>query len=75
MLEQHGIMASTKSACSSKEDKPSRVLLAIGVSHEQAAGGVRISFGDEHEERDIDALGAALRHVVEQLKPLERRLT
>lgn len=75
MLEQHGIMASTKSACSSKEDKPSRVLLAIGVSHGQASGGIRISFGDEHEERDIDALGAALRHVVEQLKPLERRLT
>ena len=75
MLEQHGIMASTKSACSSKDDKPSRVLLALGVSHEQAAGGVRVSFGDEHEERDIDALGAALRHVVEQLKPLERRLT
>ncbi|WP_169083341.1 cysteine desulfurase family protein [Paenibacillus sp. PL91] len=75
MLEQHGIMASTKSACSSKDDKPSRVLLAIGASRERAASGVRISFGDEHEERDIDALGAALRHVVKQLKPLERRLT
>jgi cysteine desulfurase len=75
MLEQHRIMASTKSACSSKDDKPSRVLLAIGVSREQAAGGVRISFGDEHEEQDIDALGVALRHVVKQLKPLERRLT
>ncbi|MDQ8736827.1 cysteine desulfurase family protein [Paenibacillus sp. LHD-38] len=74
MLEQHGIMASTKSACSSKDDKPSRVLLAIGASHEQAAGGVRISLGDEHEERDISALAAGLRHVVEQLKPLERRL-
>ncbi|WP_054027938.1 cysteine desulfurase family protein [Bacillus sp. FJAT-28004] len=75
MLEQRGIMASTKSACSSKDDKPSRVLLAIGASHEQASGGVRISFGDEHEERDITALGAELRHVVAQLKPLERRLT
>jgi cysteine desulfurase len=75
MLEQHDIMASTKSACSSKDDKPSRVLLALGASREQAAGGVRISFGDEHEERDIDALGKALRAVVGQLKPLERRLT
>ncbi|WP_053375469.1 cysteine desulfurase family protein [Paenibacillus sp. FJAT-27812] len=75
MLEQHDIMASTKSACSSKDDKPSRVLLAIGASREQATGGVRISFGDEHEERDIDALGKALRAVVLQLKPLERRLT
>lgn len=75
MLEQHGIMASTKSACSSKNDKPSRVLLAIGASREQATGGVRISFGDEHEERDITELGAALKHIVKQLKPLERRLT
>lgn len=75
MLEQHGIMASTKSACSSKDDKPSRVLLAIGASHEQASGGIRISFGDEHEERDITALGAALHKIVAQLKPLERRLT
>jgi len=75
MLEQRGIMASTKSACSSKDDKPSRVLLAIGASHEQASGGVRISLGDEHEEQDITALGAGLRHVVAQLKPLERRLT
>ncbi|RCW46507.1 cysteine desulfurase family protein [Paenibacillus prosopidis] len=75
MLEQHGIMASTKSACSSKDDKPSRVLLAIGASREQATGGVRISFGDEHEERDITKLGAALKHIVKQLKPLERRLT
>ncbi|NIK75907.1 cysteine desulfurase [Paenibacillus castaneae] len=75
MLEQHGIMASTKSACSSKDDKPSRVLLAIGASHEQATGGIRISFGDEHAERDIAALGTALRLVVEHLKPLERRLT
>lgn len=75
MLEQRGIMASTKSACSSKDDKPSRVLLAIGASHEQASSGIRISLGDEHGEQDIAALGAALRHVVEQLKPLERRLT
>lgn len=75
MLEQHGIMASTKSACSSKDDKPSRVLLAVGASREQATGGVRISFGDEHEERDITELGAALKHIVKQLKPLERRLT
>lgn len=75
MLEQHGIMASTKSACSSKDDKPSRVLLAIGATHEQATGGIRISLGDEHEERDIAALGDALRQIAQQLKPLERRLT
>ncbi|WP_138751945.1 cysteine desulfurase family protein [Paenibacillus sinopodophylli] len=75
MLEQHGIMASTKSACSSKDDKPSRVLLALSASREHATSGVRISLGDEHTEKDIDALAAALVDIVKQLKPLERRLT
>ncbi|WP_424768262.1 cysteine desulfurase family protein [Paenibacillus sp. sgz302251] len=75
MLEQHGIMASTKSACSSRDNKPSRVLLATGASVEQATGGVRISFGDEHQARDIQELGTALRSIVEHLQPLERRLT
>ncbi|MNE79951.1 Cysteine desulfurase [compost metagenome] len=75
MLEQHGIMASTKSACSSKDNKPSRVLLATGAGREHAAGGVRISLGDEHREQDIDELAAALVTIVEKLKPLERRLT
>ncbi|MDQ0059372.1 cysteine desulfurase family protein [Paenibacillus harenae] len=74
-LEQHGIMASTKSACSSKDNMPSRVLLALGASAEHASGGIRISFGDEHRSHDIDRVGTALRQVVAELKPLERRLT
>lgn len=72
MLEQHGIMASTKSACSSRDNKPSRVLLAAGASAEQASGGIRISFGDEHTQRDVSQLIEALSHIVQQLKPLER---
>lgn len=75
MLEQHGIMASTKSACSSKDNMPSRVLLAMGASAEHASGGVRISFGDEHRPEHIERLGEALRNTVAELKPLERRLT
>lgn len=72
MLEQHGIMASTKSACSSKDDKPSRVLLALGADTSGASSGVRISFGDEHTEKDIDRLSEAIKQMVRQLKPLER---
>lgn len=72
MLEQHHIMASTKSACSSKEEKPSRILLAMGTDAEAAASGVRISFGDEHTEADVDALLSALRFIVSNLSHLER---
>ncbi|RIX59364.1 cysteine desulfurase [Paenibacillus nanensis] len=71
-LEQHGIMASTKSACSSKDNKPSRVLLALGADPAHASGGIRVSFGDEHDESHIDRLINALTSVIEKLKPLER---
>jgi cysteine desulfurase len=71
-LEQRGIIVSTRSACSSKDNKPSRVLLAIGASGQAAAGGVRISFGDEHDEKHVDILITAIKEVIEQLKPLER---
>lgn len=72
-LEEQGVLASTKSACSSKEDKPSRVLTAMGRAPGCAAGGVRISFGDEHDERSIDTLLECLEAVVRKLKPLERK--
>ncbi|QHT60316.1 cysteine desulfurase [Paenibacillus lycopersici] len=73
MLEEHGIMVSTKSACSSKSDEPSKVLLELGLSRERASSGVRVSFGDEHGEADIDWLADKLRAAVQQLKPLETK--
>lgn len=72
MLEEEGMIVSTKSACSSKDDKPSRVLLAMGMERKAAAAGIRISFGDEHTEADIDKLASSLQSVVKRLKPLER---
>lgn len=71
MLEKHGVLVSTQSACSSKSLKPSRVLEAMGLDEERASGSIRISFGDEHTERDIDTLGERLRMAVSKLKPLE----
>ncbi|GGG10481.1 cysteine desulfurase family protein [Paenibacillus abyssi] len=73
LLEKHGIIVSTKSACSSKEDRPSRVLLAMGTGHEAAKSGIRISLGDEHTENDIRLLSQRLAMVVKKLKPLEGR--
>lgn len=73
MLEKHRILASTKSACSSKDDKPSRVLLAMGLPHAQAASGIRISFGDEHGDTELEWLCRMLQLVVGKLKPLERK--
>lgn len=72
MLEKHGILVSTQSACSSKSLKPSRVLLAMGLDEARASGSIRISFGDEHTEEDIRLLAERLRLAISKLKPLER---
>ncbi|MCC3372825.1 cysteine desulfurase family protein [Cohnella sp. REN36] len=72
MLEQHGVLVSTQSACSSKSLKPSRVLLAMGMDAHRASGSIRISFGDEHGTDEIDALAERLKTAVAKLKPLER---
>lgn len=74
MLEKQGILVSTQSACSSKSLKPSRVLTAMGYDVDRASGSIRISFGDEHQDEDIEVLGERLKMVVAKLKPLERNL-
>ncbi|OPA78433.1 cysteine desulfurase NifS [Paenibacillus selenitireducens] len=71
-LEQHGIVASTQSACSSKDLKPSRVLLAMGCNEARASGGIRISMDAEQSIEDIVKLAEALRIIVKELKPLEK---
>ena len=50
-----GIAVSAGSACSSGKAKASHVLAAMGVAEEVAAGFLRISFGPETSEADIDA--------------------
>ncbi|UHA74150.1 cysteine desulfurase family protein [Paenibacillus sp. 481] len=72
-LEQHGIVVSTQSACSSKLHKPSRVLLAMTNDAGRASSGLRISLAANHTERDISQLISALQQTVAQLQPLMQR--
>ena len=59
-----GFAISSGSACSSSSLDPSHVLMAIGLSHDDALGGIRLSFGKGTSVEDIDRFAAALPEVL-----------
>ncbi|MCA1734005.1 MAG: cysteine desulfurase [Acidobacteria bacterium] len=63
-LDLRGIAISTGSACSSGRVEPSRVLLAMGLSVEDAKSSIRISLGRTNTEEEIDRALAALVEVI-----------
>lgn len=68
MLDMKGIAASSGSACTSGSLDPSHVLLAIGLPHEIAHGSLRITFGHENTEQDVDILVETLVPIIENLR-------
>lgn len=60
LLDLRGVCASTGSACSSGDVKPSRTLLAIGRSELEARSSVRVSFGRHNTAADAEAVADAL---------------
>lgn len=63
-LDLAGVAVSTGSACSSGRIAPSHVLLAMGLSEEDARSSIRISLGrmttSEDVRQSVDALGIVL---------------
>jgi cysteine desulfurase len=55
-LDLQGIAVSSGSACTSGSIKPSHVLKATGYDDETAKSSLRISFGRENTEEDVDYL-------------------
>ncbi len=70
LLDARGICASTGSACSSGSSEPSHVLLAIGLSHEEAHGSLRLTLGDANTEEDVDHLLEVLPDVIGRLRQI-----
>jgi cysteine desulfurase len=70
MLDMKGIAASSGSACTSGSLDPSHVLLAIGLPHEIAHGSLRITFGEENSDSDIDYLMEVLPPIVQRLREM-----
>ena len=69
-LDGAGIYASTGSACSSGSLDPSHVLMAIGLSHEQAHGSLRMTLGEETSEEDIRYVLSVLPGIVERRRAM-----
>ncbi len=69
-LDLEGICASTGSACSSQILEPSHVLLALGLSHEQAHGSLRLTLGKWTTEEELERVLDILPRVVAKLRAM-----
>ncbi len=66
-LERRGIEASLGSACASGGSEPSRILLATGLTEEEARATIRFSLGEETTEEEVER---AVRAIVEEAAAL-----
>ena len=67
-LDLDGVMISSGSACSSGKVKPSHVLKAMGVSDELARCALRVSFGWNSTENDVDAALVSITRLMSRRK-------
>lgn len=65
-LETEWIYASSGSACSSSNSEPSHVLLALGLSPEQARSSLRFTLGRGTTEDDIKRVLEVLPHIIDK---------
>jgi cysteine desulfurase len=67
-LDLAGFAVSTGSACSSGTVEPSRTLLAMGLSRDEALSSLRVSFGITNRREEVDAFLDALAREVAALR-------
>jgi len=67
-LDTMGISASAGAACSSGAVKISSVLKAIGLNENEALGTLRVSFGRDNNEEDVNIAVAAIKEQVARLR-------
>jgi len=70
MLDDHGICASTGSACASGSLEPSHVLRAMNVAGVSVHGSIRFSLSTYNTDEDVDAVLTELPKVVKRLREL-----
>lgn len=67
-LDEHGIAASTGSACSMHTQKESHVLRAMGMPPDAIRGSLRLTLGPDNTADDVGRVASALPGIVEELR-------
>ncbi len=67
-MDLKGVSVAAGSACASASIKPSHVLLAMGLTEEEAKESVRFSFGKRNTEEEIRRAAAIVKEVVVRLR-------
>ena len=67
-LDAHGIAASSASACAAAHTEPSYVLMAMGLSRQQAQHSMRFSLGHLNTDEDVDSFLDVIPGVIEKAR-------
>ena len=67
LLDLKGVCVSTSSACTSGKDEPSHVLLALGLTEQQAKSAIRISYGKYNRADDVGKVVTAVCDAYEKI--------
>ena len=70
LMNEHGICASSGSACTSGSLEPSHVLRAMGIPFTFAHGSVRFSFCRFNTDHDVDVVLKELPPIIDRLRTL-----
>jgi cysteine desulfurase len=70
LMDEHGICASSGSACTSGSLQPSHVLRAMGVPFTMAHGSIRFSLSIYNTEAEIDLVIEKLPAIIERLRSM-----
>lgn len=64
-LDEYDIAVTSGSACSSQSELPSHVLMAMGVDEQIARGAIRVSFGLQNTQTEIDAFFGVFKTIMD----------
>lgn len=68
LMDEAGIACASGSACDSKMNEPSHVLLAIGLTEEAAQSSIRFTLGKRTTKKDLDYTVEKIVEAVERLR-------